>query len=163
MPASRSMQSRWACAILRLIIGAFDEMMSGEDSTRHLLERMRTELRSVQAAARQIVDTQQDLVDAIRLEVDDTCPTPRTARSDDIINRVVRTNRLLAASVTLHGAPSRLALVADCHSSETRQEPDLNPASLCASSCGRMKSQLSKTILDTYLGAEAVENNFVIR
>ena len=74
---------------------------------------LQAELASVQAAARQIVDTQQDLVDAIRLEFDDTRPTPRTVRADDVISRAVKSNRVLAANVTLHGAPSRLAFVAD--------------------------------------------------
>jgi CheY-like chemotaxis protein len=78
-----------------------------------LLQRLKIELSSVQAAARQIVDSQQDLIDAIRLEFDDTRPTPRTIRADELINRAVKTNRVLAPKITLHGAPSRLAFVAD--------------------------------------------------
>ena len=74
---------------------------------------MQAELASVQAAARQIVDTQQDLIDAIRLEFDDTRPTPKMVRAADVINRVMKTNRVLAGNITLRGAPSRLAFVAD--------------------------------------------------
>jgi hypothetical protein len=74
---------------------------------------MQAELASVQAAARQIVDTQQDLVDAIRLEFDDTRPTPRTVRADDLISRAIKTNRVLATNIALRGAPSRLAFTAD--------------------------------------------------
>ncbi len=98
---------------LRLLIGECEEATTGAELPGELLQRIRTELASVQAAARQIVDTQQDLVDAIRLEFDDTRPTPRTVRADDLINRAVRTNRVLALDITLHGAPSRLAFVAD--------------------------------------------------
>ena len=96
---------------LRLLAGELEEITSGAGSCDELAKRMRTELASVQAAARQIVDTQQDLIDAIRLEFDDTRPTPRTIRADDLINRIVRMNRVLASSTTLHGAPSRLAFL----------------------------------------------------
>ncbi len=98
---------------LRLLTGECEEATTGAELPGELLQRIRTELASVQAAARQIVDTQQDLVDAIRLEFDDTRPTPRTVRADDLINRAVRTNRVLALDITLHGAPSRLSFVAD--------------------------------------------------
>lgn len=98
---------------LRLLVG---EMAQGEavlPSQDELVQRMQAELASVQAAARQIVDTQQDLVDAIRLEFDDTRPTPRTVRADDLISRAMRTNRVLATNIALRGAPSRLAFTAD--------------------------------------------------
>ena len=98
---------------LRLLAGELEEITDGAASCDELARRMRTELASVQAAARQIIDTQQDLIDAIRLEFDDTRPTPRTIRADDLINRIVRMNRVLASSTTLHGAPSRLEFLAD--------------------------------------------------
>ena len=98
---------------LRLLAGELEETASGAGSCDELIQRMRTELASVQAASRQIVDTQQDLIDAIRLEFDDTRPTPRTIRADDLINRIVRMNRVLASNTSLHGAPSRLAFSAD--------------------------------------------------
>jgi len=98
---------------LRLLVGEMGERMSESTTEGELLQRMRAELASVQAAARQIVDTQQDLIDAIRLEFDDTRPTPRTIRAHDLISRAIKTSRVLAANVTLHGAPSRLAFVAD--------------------------------------------------
>jgi two-component system, sensor histidine kinase len=98
---------------LRLLVGEVAERTAEATSQVELLQRMQAELASVQAAARQIVDTQQDLIDAIRLEFDDTRPTPRTIRADDLISRAIKTNRVLAANVTLHGAPSRLAFLAD--------------------------------------------------
>lgn len=98
---------------LRLLVGEMGEGKSESTPEGELLQRMRAELASVQAAARQIVDTQQDLIDAIRLEFDDTRPTPRTIRADDLISRAIKTSRVLAANVTLHGAPSRLAFLAD--------------------------------------------------
>jgi CheY-like chemotaxis protein len=98
---------------LRLLLGEMSDGPSASAPLDELVQRMKAELASVQAAARQIVDTQQDLVDAIRLEFDDTRPTPRTIRADDLISRTIKTNRVLAANVALHGAPSRLAFVAD--------------------------------------------------
>jgi two-component system, sensor histidine kinase len=75
--------------------------------------RMQAELASVQAAARQIIDTQQDLIDTIRLEFDDTRPAPRVVHAEELINRAIKTNRVLAANLILHGAPSRLVFFAD--------------------------------------------------
>lgn len=98
---------------LRLLVGEMGEGVSESTTEGELLQRMRAELASVQAAARQIVDTQQDLIDAIRLEFDDTRPTPRTIHAHDLISRAIKSSRVLAANVTLHGAPSRLAFVAD--------------------------------------------------
>lgn len=98
---------------LRLLVGEMAEQRSASASEDELLERMQTELASVQAATRQIVDTQQDLVDAIRLEFDDTRPTPRTVHADDLISRAIKANRVLATSITLHGAHSGLSFVAD--------------------------------------------------
>jgi CheY-like chemotaxis protein len=98
---------------LRLLVGEMGDGLSESTSEGELLQRMRAELASVQAAARQIVDTQQDLIDAIRLEFDDTRPTPRTVHADDLISRAIKASRVLAASITLHGAHSRLSFVAD--------------------------------------------------
>lgn len=98
---------------LRLLVGEMAEGKAASIFQDELVQRLQAELASVQAAARQIVDTQQDLVDAIRLEFDDTRPTPRTVRVDDVISRAVKSNRVLAATVKLHGVPSRLAFVAD--------------------------------------------------
>jgi len=98
---------------LRLLVGELAEARDVSTHSAELLDRMEAELASVQAAAKQIVDTQQDLVDAIRLEFDDTRPTPRPVRADDVISRAVKTNRVLAVNTTLHGAPSRLSFVAD--------------------------------------------------
>jgi len=98
---------------LRLLLGELEEGSADERARDDLLQRARVALASVQAAARQIVDTQQDLIDAIRLEFDDTRPTARTVSAGDLIARVVKSSRVLASSVTLHGAPSRLTFVAD--------------------------------------------------
>lgn len=98
---------------LRLLLGELEDGPPDERARDELLQRVRLALASVQAAARQIVDTQQDLIDAIRLEFDDTRPTPRTISAGDLIARVVKSSRVLTTSVTLHGAPSRLTFVAD--------------------------------------------------
>jgi CheY-like chemotaxis protein/anti-sigma regulatory factor (Ser/Thr protein kinase) len=96
---------------LRLLVGELEQ--SGAALDGELLQRLRVALASVQAAARQIVDTQQDLIDAIRLEFDDTRPTSRTIHAGELIARVVRSRRVLTSSVTLHAVPSRLSFAAD--------------------------------------------------
>ena len=64
---------------------------------------------------RQIIDLQQDLVDAIRLELDDTRPSPRTINADEMVERACKSNMTLARDldITLRGARSRIAFVAD--------------------------------------------------
>lgn len=103
---------------LRLLVAELSDGKAPAQARSETCERIQAELASVQAAARQIVDTQQDLIDAIRLELDDTKPTPRAVRAADLINRAVTTNRVLAAGVTLRAARSRLEFVADARWTE---------------------------------------------
>lgn len=98
---------------LRLIASDLEAGRVDAESQAALLQRMKAELASVQAAVRQVVDTQQDLVDAIRLEFDDTRPSPRTIRADDLIERARKSNRTLAGAIELRGARSRLTFVSD--------------------------------------------------
>jgi len=98
---------------LRLIASDLEACRVGPEAMSTLMQRMKAELASVQAATRQVVDTQQDLVDAIRLEFDDTRPVTKSIRADDLIVRVRKSNRALAANIDLRGARSRLAFVAD--------------------------------------------------
>lgn len=98
---------------LRLIASDLEAGRADAESQATLLRRMKAELASVQAAVRQVVDTQQDLVDAIRLEFDDTRPSPRTIRADDLIERARKSNRALAGAIELRGARSRLTFVSD--------------------------------------------------
>jgi CheY-like chemotaxis protein len=98
---------------LRLITADLKARRFDDATYDALLQRQTAELASVQAAIRQVVDTQQDLVDAIRLEFDDTRPLPRTIVADDLIERARKTNRALAGHIELRTAPSRLTFVAD--------------------------------------------------
>lgn len=98
---------------LRLIASDLAAGIDGDACTRALLHRLKDELASVQAAVRQVVDTQQDLVDAMRLETEDTRPTPTTIDADELIRRAGRSNRALAGPLTLHCARSRLRFVSD--------------------------------------------------
>jgi two-component system, sensor histidine kinase len=98
---------------LRLIANELEQGLAGSEPTAALMQRMKAELASVQAAIRQVVDTQQDLVDAIRLEFDDTRPSPRTIAADDLIERARKSNRGLSGNISLRGARSRLTFVAD--------------------------------------------------
>ena len=78
-----------------------------------LSHRLKAEVSFVDAAMRRVVDTQQDLIDAVRLEFDDTRPSLRTVRADDLIERVLRSNKGLAGDVELRWMPSRLMFVSD--------------------------------------------------
>jgi CheY-like chemotaxis protein len=98
---------------LRLMVADL-ESSGGDDGARApLLARMRAELASLQAAIRQVVDTQQDLVDALRLEFDDTPPSPRTIRAGELLERARKGNGTLAGGIALRAGRSRLSFVSD--------------------------------------------------
>jgi CheY-like chemotaxis protein len=78
-----------------------------------LLQKMTVELASVQAAIRQVTDAQQDLFDALRIEFEELLLRPRTISAGDLIERICRSNRALAAHVELKGIPSRLTFFSD--------------------------------------------------
>jgi CheY-like chemotaxis protein len=78
-----------------------------------LLQRVTVELASVQAALRQVTDAQQDLFDALRIEFGEMLMRPRTISAGDLIERICRSNRVLAGQVELRGAPSRLTFFSD--------------------------------------------------
>lgn len=98
---------------LRLLVGELEESATAKTPHESMLQRMKAELASVQAASRQIVDTQQDLIDAIRLEFDDIQPAPRAIRADDLMSRSIKASRVLALNIELDYAPSHLELIAD--------------------------------------------------
>jgi two-component system, sensor histidine kinase len=98
---------------LRLVACDLEADMAEDDPRRPLIRRLQDELGSVHVATRQVVDTQQDLVDAIRLEFDDTRPALRTMVAHDLIQRARKSNRALAGEIKLRGARSRLAFVSD--------------------------------------------------
>jgi CheY-like chemotaxis protein len=74
---------------------------------------MTAELVSVQVAIRQLVDAQQDLVDALRFEFDQTRPVLRTVRVGELLDRVCKSNRGLAGNIDLRAAHSVLTVVSD--------------------------------------------------
>jgi CheY-like chemotaxis protein len=98
---------------LRLVLADLEPDLPEDGRGRPLLDSMKAELASVQAAMRQVIDAQQDLVDAIRLEFDDTRPTTRTIIVDDLIERARKSNRGLAGAIELRAGRSRLAFVSD--------------------------------------------------
>ncbi len=99
---------------LRILVNDLDANTSVK-ALRKSIPSVKAELVAVQAAVRQIIDLQQDLVDAIRLELDDTRPSPRTINADEMVERACKSNMTLARDldITLRGARSRLAFVAD--------------------------------------------------
>jgi len=99
---------------LRILINDLDANTAVK-ALRKSLPSVKAELVAVQAAVRQIIDLQQDLVDAIRLELDDTRPSPRTINTDEMVERACKSNMTLARDldITLRGARSRIAFVAD--------------------------------------------------
>jgi two-component system CheB/CheR fusion protein len=98
---------------LRLVVADLRARRFDEATFDSLLQRMTAELASVQAANRQARDTQQDLFDAIRFEFEATPPQNRILRSSDLIERVSKSNRLLAGEIQVRGVRSRLAFVSD--------------------------------------------------
>jgi two-component sensor histidine kinase len=102
-----------ALRTLRLIAMDLEVWRSDEAKVASLLTRMRSELASVNAATRQIIDTQQDLIDAIRLEFDTTPPLKKEVRAEDILDHVWRTSRALAEGIELRCARTRLIFVSD--------------------------------------------------
>ncbi|MEP6609217.1 MAG: ATP-binding protein [Burkholderiaceae bacterium] len=99
---------------LRILINDLDAAGTVR-SLQTTLPSVKAELVAVQAAVRQITDLQQDLIDAIRLELDDTRPTPRSINADEIIERACKSNMTLAKDldISLRGAQSRMAFIAD--------------------------------------------------
>jgi len=78
-----------------------------------LVQRVTVEVASVQAALRQVTDLQQDLFDALRIEFEELLLRPRTISAGDLIDRICRSNRILAGNIELRGAPSRLTFFSD--------------------------------------------------
>jgi two-component sensor histidine kinase/CheY-like chemotaxis protein len=97
---------------IRIIANDLERSCLGDES-RLLIRRLKSEAASISAAARQVVDAQQDLIDAIRFEFDDTRPTLRLFSASELMDRVLRSNRLLAADVELRACSGRLTVVSD--------------------------------------------------
>ena len=98
---------------LRLVTADLKARRFDDTTFDSLLQRMTVELASVQAALRQVTDAQQDLFDALRIEFGELLLRPRTISAGDLIERICRSNRVLAGQVELRGAPSRLTFFSD--------------------------------------------------
>ena len=90
---------------LRILVNDLDANTSVK-ALRKSIPSVKAELVAVHAAVRQIIDLQQDLVDAIRLELDDTRPSPRTINADEMVERASKSNMTLAKDldITVRGA-----------------------------------------------------------
>jgi hypothetical protein len=98
---------------LRLLASDVEMCRDDEGNFSTVVGRLRAELASVSAAIRQIIDTQQDLIDAIRLECDNTSPAHRDISADDLLEHVWRANRGIADRIELRRAQSSLTFVSD--------------------------------------------------
>jgi CheY-like chemotaxis protein len=98
---------------IRLISADLESPEFDQKSLSLLGNRLKAEIASVDAAIRQVMDTQQDLIDAIRLEFDDKRPLLRTVRAGELLERVQRSNKVLTCSIELRVARSRLIFVSD--------------------------------------------------
>jgi CheY-like chemotaxis protein len=98
---------------LRLVTADLKARRFDDTTFDSLLQRVAVELASVQAALRQVTDAQQDLFDALRIEFGEMLLRPRTISAGDLIERICRSNRVLAGQVELRGAPSRLTFFSD--------------------------------------------------
>ena len=98
---------------LRILINDLDANTSVKALRNHCPRSRPNSSRCRRPSARSSI--QQDLVDAIRLELDDTRPTPRTINADEMIERACKSNMTLARDldIKLRGARSRMAFVAD--------------------------------------------------
>lgn len=98
---------------IRLIASELESRELDEQDLASLGNRLKAEVTCVDAAIHQVMDTQQDLIDAIRLEFDDTRPCLRTVRADELIERVRRSNKSAAGDVELSSPGTRLIFVSD--------------------------------------------------
>ncbi len=102
-----------ALRTLRIIASDLEAKRFEKDDFDETVRRLKTELTYVAAAVRQVVDIQQDLIDAIRLEFKNTQPFLRTVRAGDVLERVKRSNRAIAGNVQIRAPLSRLSFVSD--------------------------------------------------
>jgi hypothetical protein len=86
MPARRS-SSGPALLRLELLAGEMDDQDADAAKMRAIARRLQDELVAVTAASRQVVDLQQDIVDALRLDLDDTRPQARAMAAYDVLRR----------------------------------------------------------------------------
>ncbi|HQR21612.1 MAG TPA: hybrid sensor histidine kinase/response regulator [Burkholderiaceae bacterium] len=91
-----------------------DPNLDGE-ALRELVRKLQQEVATASTVGRRLTDLQQDLVDALRLDFDDTQAQPRTISADELIHRARKGNEHLAATygVEIRGVASRLKFVAD--------------------------------------------------
>lgn len=98
---------------LKLLTAELRARRFNEESLDTVLQRFTLELTSLQAAHRQVVDLQNDLLDAMRLEVDEPTPRSRVISADDLIDRICRSNRVHADEIELRGGRTRLTFYSD--------------------------------------------------
>ncbi len=98
---------------LRLVAADLKGRRFDETTFDSLVQRLAVEVTSVQAALRQVTDAQQDLFDALRIEFEELLLRPRTISAGDLIERICKSNRVLAGQVELRGVPSRVTFFSD--------------------------------------------------
>ena len=98
---------------LRLVLADLKARRFDAATFDSLLQKMTVEVASVQAAIRQIIDAQRDLLDSMQLEFDERKPQPRTIWADDLIERTRKSNQALAGKIELRSVRSRLTFFSD--------------------------------------------------
>jgi len=80
-----------------------------------VVANLQHDLASVAALSRLIIDLQQDLLDSLRLDLDDNRAKAAMFEVDEVLRSVYQNNRLLAANagITLRAGRSRLQVVLD--------------------------------------------------
>lgn len=114
---ARTPQHVLSLALLRmeLLTGEMDDPDADIDRLRQIAKRVQDELVAVTAASRQVVDLQQDIVDSLRVDLDDTRPQVRTMGAYHVLRRAFLNNSRFAADFKfqLKEGRSRLQFVAD--------------------------------------------------
>jgi hypothetical protein len=98
---------------LRLLTAGLEMSLRTQSRDTGVVRSIRAELEVLSAAIRQVIDTQRDLVEAIRLEFGEITASSGPILADGLLRRVADSSRGIAGNISLVCAQSRLSFVSD--------------------------------------------------